>query len=259
MSKLQDVEQYKQFITRMVYPIVDELETRGWQFGGNGKEIDTKVYPICQGDIEDLRNGKYDGHKYQIGNYPENTVLVKHPFRPYELIPSDTSEADIINDHFHDLAMIFAALGAESCEETAKIVKYETVEYDAKGRMRIKTVKVKGSVKGSTENSSESEYVLKIEHESDATNGYENAYRMAEKNGLLDVREIKNILKYFDPEKGGKDKVYQLSEVLTEKYHKTLDAVIEVNTSGAFKFNGSLNVDHKSRRTIRIDKTNHFS
>lgn len=259
MSKLQDVEQYKQFITRMVYPIVDELETRGWQFGGNGKEIDTKVYPICQGDIEDLRNGKYDGHKYQIGNYPENAVLVKHPFRPYELIPSDTSEADIINDHLHDLALIFSALGAQSCEETAKIIKRETVEYDAKGRVKIKTVKVKGNVKGSTETSSESEYILKIEHESDSTNGYEKAHRMAEKNGLLEVREIKNILKYFDPEKGGKDKVYQLSEVLTEKYHKTLDAVIEVNASGTFKFNGSLNIDHTSRRTIRIDKTIHFS
>jgi len=73
------------------------------------------------------------------------------------------------------------------------------------------------------------------------------------------VREIKNILRYFDPEKGGKDKVYQLSEVLTESYHKTLDAVIEVNASGAFKFNGSLNVEHKSRRTIRIDKTIRFS
>lgn len=259
MSKLQDAGQYKQFLTRLVFPIVDALETRGWQFGGNGEEISTKAYPICHDDIEDLRSGKYDGHKYQIGNYPENTVLVMHPFRPYELIPSDTSEADIINDHLHDLAMIFAALGAETCKENAKIVKRETVEYDAKGRMTIKTVKVKGGVKGSTENSSESEYVLKIKHESDDTNGYEKAYRMAEKNGLLEVREIKNILRYFDPEKGGKDKLYQLSEVLTENYHKTLDAVIEVNTSGAFKFNGSLNVDHKSRRTIRIDKTIHFS
>ena len=99
MSKLQDDGQYKIFVTRSVFPIVDKLETRGWQFGGNGEKISTKAFPICQDDIEDLRNGKYDGHKYQIGNYPENTVLVKHPFRPYELIPSDTSEADIINDH----------------------------------------------------------------------------------------------------------------------------------------------------------------
>ena len=258
MSRLQDNEEYKKFITHTVYPIVNSLETRGWLFGGNGKNITAIAYPICQEDIEDLKSGKYNGHKYQIGNYSEGTVLVKHPFRPYQLIPSDTSETDIINDHLTDLATIFTALGATDCEETAKITKTEKLEKNFWGKMRFKTVKVKGEMKEKSENSMDSEYKLVIKHKPDDKNGFDNAYRMAEKYGLLEVKKIRDIFELFDPEKGGKTTSYQLSEVLTEDYHKTLDAVLEINASKVFKFNGKLNIDHKCRRTIRIDKIIHF-
>ena len=255
MSKLQEIGEYEKFKSMNVFPVVKSLDTYGWEFGGNASELSMKTYPICQEDIEDLKAGKYFGNKYVIGDCRTETVLVKHPFRPYQLIPSDTSEADIINDHLTDLAMIFTALGAQSCEETARITKRETVKIDAKGRMRIKTVKVKGGFKETTESGSESEYKLVIKHEPDANNGYYNAYRMAEKYGLLEVSKIRNVFELFDPEKGGKTKSYQLSEVLTENYHKTLDAIIEVNASGVFSFKGSLNTDYECRRTIRIDKT----
>lgn len=72
---------------------------------------------------------------------------------------------------------------------------------------------------------------------------------------MLEVHEIDNILRYFDPEKKGSSKSYDLDEVLTEGYHRTLDAVIEVNASKVFKFKGNLNVDIERRRTIRIKKT----
>ena len=258
MSKLQDLDQYKQFVSRTVYPIVDSLETRGWQFGGNGEAINTIVYPICLEDIEDLRTGKYDGHKYVIKDYPLETVLIKHPFRPYELIPSNTSEHIIITDHLNDLVMIFKALGAKDCEATAKITKQETVMINAKGQMRIKTVKASGDFKETKDKSVESEYKLVIERKPGENNGYEIAHRVAEKNGLLEVREIDNILRQFDPEIDGKDKKYQLSEVLTENYHKTIDAVIRINASGTFNFKGELNTDYVCRRIIRIDKTIYF-
>lgn len=255
MSKLQEIGEYNAFKSINVFPVVKSLDTYGWEFGGKASEICMKTYPICQEDLEDLRNGKYLGHNYVIGDCRTETILVRHPFRPYQLIPSDTSEADIINDHLTDLATIFTALGAESCEETARITKWEMVKLDAKGRMRIKTVKVKGGMKETAESSSESEYKLVIKHEPDAKNGYYNAYRMAEKYGLLEVSKIRNVFELFDPEKGGKTKSFQLSEVLTENYHKTLDAVIEINASEVFKFKGSLNTDYECRRTIRIDKT----
>lgn len=258
MSILQEEEQYKQFVAHTVYPIVDSLETVGWRFGGNGKNIDAIAYPICLEDIENLKSGKYGGHRYQIGNYSRGTVLVKHPFRPYQLIPSDTSEADIINDHLTDLAMIFTALGAKDCEETAKITKMEKLDKNFWGKMKFKNVKLEGESKENTENNSKSEYKLVIKHEPDDNNGFGNAYRMAEKYGLLEVKKIRNIFELFDPEKGGKTKSYQLSEVLTEDYHKTLDAVMEINASKVFKFEGKLNIDHKCRRTIRIDKTINF-
>ena len=258
MSRLQDKEEYKKFITRTIYPVVDPLETRGWLFGGNGNNINAIAYPICQEDIEELRAGKYDGHKYIIGNYPPQTVLIKHPFRPYELIPSDTSEHQIITDHLNDLVMIFKSLGAKDCEATARITKQETVTISAKGQLEIKTVKASGDFKETKDKSVESEYKLVIERKPGENNGYEIAYRVAEKHGLLEVREINNILRQFDPEIDGKDKKYQLSEILTENYHKTIDAVIKINASGAFKFKGELNTDHVCRRTIRIDKTIYF-
>ena len=258
MSRLQDKEEYKKFITRTVYPIVDPLETRGWLFGGNGKDINTIAYPICQRDIEDLRSGKYDGHKYRIGNYPPQTVLVKHPFRPYELIPSDTSEHQIITDHLNDLVMVFEALGAKDCEATATITKQETVMINAKGQMEIKTVKANGDFKETKDKSEESKYKLIIKRKPGANNGYETAYKIAEKHGLLEVREIDNIFRKFDSEIDGKVTIHQLSEVLTENYHKTIDAVIRINASGAFKFKGELNTDYVCRRTIRIDKTIYF-
>ena len=128
MSKLQEIGEYEKFKSMNIFPVVKSLDTYGWEFGGNASELSMKTYPICQEDIEDLKAGKYLGNKYVIGDCRTETVLVKHPFRPYQLIPSDTSEADIINDHLTDLAMIFTALGAQSCEETARITKRETVK-----------------------------------------------------------------------------------------------------------------------------------
>ena len=258
MSRLQDKEEYKKFITRTVYPIVDPLETRGWLFGGNGKHINSIAYPICQEDIEDLRAGKYDGHRYIIGNYPPQTVLIKHPFRPYELIPSYTSEHQIITNHLADLERIFKALGTRECEVTAKITKQETVTIDGKGKMTIKAADVKGDFKETKDNSMESEYKMVIKREPGDNNGYELAYGIAEEDGLLEVPKIADILKCFNSKIKGKDKLYQLSEVLTESYHKTIDAVIKINASGAFKFKGELNTDYVCRRTIRIDKTIYF-
>lgn len=254
MSKLQANGEYEKFKSMNVYPVVSDLETYGWEFGGSAAKVINKAFPICQKDIEELKSGKY-GPKYEIiGNPATETVLVRHPFRPYQLIPSDTSEAEIINDHLTDLAMIFTALGAEKCSETAKITKKEEVKIDAKGRMKVKLVKLKGRCRQKTKKTEESEYKLVIEHEPDEKNGYDNAYRMAEKYGLLEVKKIRDIFKLFDPEIHGKNTSYQLSEILTENYHKTLDAVIGINASGIFSFKGSLNVDHKCRRTIRIDK-----
>ena len=258
MSRLQDKEEYKNFITRTVFPVVDSLETRGWLFGGNGKDINAIAYPICQEDIEDLRAGKYDGHKYIIGNYPPQTVLIKHPFRPYELIPSDTSEHQIITNHLADLERIFKALGARECEVTAKITKQETVKIDGKGNIKTEPVDVSGELKETKDNSMESEYKMLIKREPGDNNGYELAYRIAEEDGLLEVPKIADILKRFDSIIKGKDKLYQLSEVLTENYHKTIDAVVKINYSGAFKFKGELNTDYVCRRTIRIDKTIYF-
>ena len=97
-----------------------------------------------------------------------------------------------------------------------------------------------------------------IERDPGDNNGYELAHKIAEKDGLLEVREIANILNFFNSEIEGKDKVYQLSEVLTEDYHKALDAVIDINKSGAFTFKGKLNTDNACRRTIRIDKAIYF-
>ncbi len=217
-----------------------------------------KTYPICQEDIEDLKAGKYDNHNYVIRDCQVNTILIRHPFRPYELIPSDTSEHVIITDHLNDLVKIFKALGAKDCEETAKVTKRETFTIKAHGRLKRPTFKVKGDFKETTDKSEESEYKLVIKREPGENNGYELACRIAEKEGLCEVREIANVLKQFDSEIEGKDKMYQLSEVLTENYHKTLDAVIEINLSGAFDFDGKLNIDNSCRRTIRIDKTIYF-
>lgn len=258
MSRLQEKGQYKEFITRTVYPVVDPLETVGWLFGGEGTNVETIAYPICQRDIEDLRTGKYDGHKYRIGNYPPQTVLIKHPFRPYELIPTDTDEHKIITDHLNDLVMIFKALGAKDCEATAKITKRETFKLKANGELKTPFFKVKGDFKETENKSIDSEYKLIIKREPGANNGYEIAHNIAEKHGLLEVREIDNIFRQFDSDIDGKDHKYQLSEVLTENYHKTIDAVLKINKTKAFSFHGKLNADTACRRTIRIDQTIYF-
>ncbi len=252
MSKLQAVGEYVKFKSMNIYPVVEPLDTIGWEFGGHAKGMSTKVYPICHADIDDLKSGKYDGHKYVIRDCPVGAVLVKHPFRPYELIPSDTSEYSIITDHLNDLAKIFKALGAKSCKATAKVVKKETVRIKLSGKMKIKTVKIRGDFDETSDKSKESEYKLIITRDPDANNGFEYAYKIAEEDGLLEVREIKNILDQFKIQ--GKDKTYQLSEVLTEDYHKTIDGIVELNASRAFKFDGKLNYDIKCRRKICIDQ-----
>lgn len=258
MSKLQDENEYARFRQCIVFPIVkDKYDTRN-EFGGKMKKAGNAVYPICPEDIEDLKTGRYDGHNYIIRDYQIDTVLVKHPFRPYELIPSDTSEYIIINDHLNDLVMIFRALGAKDCEATAQVTKQETFKLKAGGRLTTPLFKTKGDFKETSNKSLESEYRLVIKRKPGENNGYETAYKIATKHGLLEVREINNIFRQFDSDIDGKDKKYQLSEVLTEDYHKTLDAVIEINKSGAFDFKGKLNIDTECKRTIRIDKTIYF-
>lgn len=258
MSKLQDDREYERFKSMNIFPVVGQLDTYGWEFGGKAKGLSKKAYPICQKDIEDLRDGKYDGHKYVIRDCPEETILVKHPFRPYELIPSDTSEHTIIKDHLDDLVMIFKALGAKECEATAKITEQQTLVIKGNGKIKAKTVKANGDFEQSKNTSKESDYKLIIKRNPDENNGYENAKRIAEKNGIAEAPEIKKILNLFDVEIGGKDKTYQLSENLTENYHKTLDLLIEVNASGTFDFKGKLNTDFKCRRTISINQTIYF-
>lgn len=258
MSKLQDDNEYVRFKQCCIFPIVsNKYETRN-EFGGRMKKVGNAVYPICLEDIVDLKAGKYGNHKYTIRDYREATVLVRHPFRPYELIPSDTSEYTIITDHLNDLVKIFKALGAKDCEETAKIIKRKTFKIKAHGRLKSPLFKVKGDFNETSDHFEESEYKMVIKREPGANNGYELACKIAEKEGLLEVREIEKVLKQFDSDIEGRDKMYQLSEILTESYHKTLDAVIEINKSGAFEFDGKLNIDNSCRRTIRIDKTIYF-
>lgn len=257
MSKLQDKEEYANFKRCIVFPIVkDRFDTRN-EFGGKMSNSSV-VYPICLEDIEDLKAGKFVNHNYIIPDCPTGTILVRHPFRPYELIPSDTKENIIIKDHLIDLAKIFKALGATDCKVKVIITKRETFKMRSDGQLKTPWFKVRGDFKETSGKSEESEYEMIIERKPGDNNGYELALRIAEKDGLLEVREIANILSYFNSEIEGRDKVYQLSEVLTEDYHKTLDAVIDINKSGAFTFKGKLNTDNACRRTIRIDKAIYF-
>lgn len=252
MSKLQDKDEYnKLFETCKVFPIVSDYKTRGYQIGGGKNKLGNEVYPICLKDIDDLKNGAYGQFNYSIGKYSEGTLLMRHPYRPYELIPSDTSEIQIIQDHLYDLGLIFKALGASNIEQHVEIEDVQQKKINCFGKIRWKSVSAEGDAKIKSENEKYAKIALIISPNPDDSHGYDCAYKVARERNLLEVPVIKDILYNA---KLGKDKKYVLDEELSEKIHQTIDVTLKVQDAQLFEIDARFFQDIDCKRKLRIKK-----
>lgn len=256
MSRLQDSGEFHNFQNCSIFPVVSEEQTRSFQMADGQAKVGTKIYPISLSDVERLKGSQleYQNVPFAVRDCREGTMLMRHPFRPYELIPTSTSDETIIKDHLHDLAMIFAALGAKDAEENVRIVKQQTIDIKANGRVKIKTVRANGDFRRTKKEKKELNLTLIIKRDPAEDAGYQKAYALAEKYHLLENHEISEILRQFDPDIGGKQKCYHLDESLSEQYNQHINATLNVNASNVFTFKGELHQDYKRRRELRITK-----
>lgn len=252
-NSVQLIEQVKH---GSIFPIVDQYSVNTWKMFPDtpiDKEIEATTKPICS---EDIRVLEQEGYRFPE-EWHEGSLLIKNPFRPLEFVNYETEQRDLINSHLHDVAAVFRALGATSCEESAIIKSKDELDIDGKGNIRIKTIKIKGRIFAKAKEEKESSVFLKIEAKS-KLDTYEARYKAAEdyikKYGLIGVGKIENIMRAFDTIIHSENKSYVYDEDLTTELHKLFKGSLKVAYSGIFALNGNLQVEKKSYNNLHIHK-----
>lgn len=242
---------------KSIFPIVEETDVNAFQILRSEEERNalSATAPLCKEDIKQL---KEEGYEFPNEWQENQTILIRNPFRPYEFVSYDKDKdyVEYIKAHLLDIATVFRALGAISCDVSARIVSKYEIAIKGKGRLRVKTIKTKGRFRYKLFTVNDSSVRLKIDN-MPSTKSYEekykNAQEYAQKYHIENVPAIKDILKAFDP-LAGRPKKYIYNEDLTTELHKVIEGAIKVTALGAFDFKGELKATTISYNNLHIEK-----
>lgn len=243
---------------KSIFPIVEEADINAFQMLRSEEERRalSAAAPLCEEDIKQLKEAGYEFPN----EWQENkTILMRNPFRPYEFViyDKDKDYVEYIKEHLVDVASVFCALGAASCDVSARIISEDEISIKGKGELKVKTVKAKGRFYYKLIkkwNSSVSLIIENIPSTESYEKKYQNALEYVRKYHIENVPAIKDILKAFDPLTGGLRKKYTYKEDLTTELHKVIEGAIKVAVSGAFDFKGELKATTISYYNLHIEK-----